>query len=248
MNELGKKLHRICEEYKHLLLLLYFPIYLLWFAYVEKTVTTHFHVIHMKIDDYIPFCEYFIVPYLLWFGYIAIVVIYMAFKDKTDFKKMCAFLYTGMTIFLIVSTVFPNGHFLRPTSFERDNIFTELCAMLYKTDTATNLFPSIHVYNSLAVHFAIIYNEKLKKKKWICNASLVLMISIVLSTVFLKQHSLFDLITGLLLAFIMQQLVYVRAWEKAPAKVPAKVKAKAKEKSKEKEKEKYKNKESLPQI
>ena len=235
MNEFGKKIRHIFEEYKHLLLLLYFPIYLLWFAYVEKTVTTHFHVIHMKIDDYIPFCEYFIVPYLLWFGYIAIVVIYMALKDKTDFKKMCTFLYTGMTIFLIVSTVFPNGHFLRPTSFERDNIFTQLCAGLYQTDTATNLFPSIHVYNSLGVHFAIIYNEKLKKNKWICNASAILMVSILLSTVFLKQHSVFDLITGLLLAFVMQQIVYVRSWERIPAK--ANVKAK----------EKYK-KESLPQI
>lgn len=243
MNEFSKKVHQIYEEYKHLLLLLYFPVYLLWFAYVEKTVTTHFHVIHMKIDDYIPFCEVFIVPYLLWFAYIAVVVIYMAFKDKTDFKKMCAFLYTGMTIFLIVSTVFPNGHFLRPTVFERDNIFTQLCAALYKTDTATNLFPSIHVYNSLAVHFAIIYNEKLKKNKWICGTSAVLMVSIVLSTVFLKQHSVFDVITGLLLAFIMQQIVYVRAWEKVPAKVNVKANVKVKEKAKEK----YK-KESLPQI
>ena len=239
MNELGKKIHHIYEKYKHLLLLLYFPIYILWFAYIEKTVTTHFHVIHMEIDDYIPFCEVFIVPYLLWFAYIAVVVIYMAFKDKNDFKKMCIFLYTGMTIFLIISTVFPNGHFLRPASFERDNIFTQLCAMLYKTDTATNLFPSIHVYNSIAVHFAIIYNEKLKKKKWICNTSAVLMISIVLSTVFLKQHSVFDVLTALLLAFVMQQLVYIRSWEKIPAKVPQKTKVKAHSKEKEK---------SLPQM
>ncbi len=245
MNEFGKKIHRIYEEYKHLLLLLYFPIYLLWFAYVEKTVTTHFHVIHMEIDDYIPFCEYFIVPYLLWFAYIAVVVIYMAIKDKTDFKKMCAFLYTGMTIFLIVSTVFPNGHFLRPASFERDTIFTQLCAALYKTDTATNLFPSIHVYNSLGVHFAIIYNEKLRKNKWICNTSVILMVSIVLSTVFLKQHSVFDLITGLLLAFIMQQIVYVRAWEKVPTIASVNVNVEEKEKSSRKEKHK---KESLPQI
>ena len=81
----------------------------------------------MEIDDYIPFCEYFIVPYLLWFFYIAAVVLYIAFKEKQDFGKMCAFLYTGMTIFLIVSKVFPNGHFLRPSSFENDNIFTQLC-------------------------------------------------------------------------------------------------------------------------
>ena len=61
----------IYEKYKHFLLLIfYMPIYLIWFAYLEKTVRTHFHVIYMKIDDYIPFCEYFIIPYLLWFLYI----------------------------------------------------------------------------------------------------------------------------------------------------------------------------------
>ena len=57
------------ERNKHALLLLYFMIYLPWFGHLERTVTTHFHVIHVALDDYIPFCEYFIIPYFLWFGY-----------------------------------------------------------------------------------------------------------------------------------------------------------------------------------
>ena len=194
-------------------LLLYFPIYLAWFAFLENTVTTHFHVIHMDIDDYIPFCEYFIVPYLLWFGYIAIVIVYMGFKDKTEFCKMCAFLFTGMTIFLIVSTVFPNGHLLRPISFERDNIFTQLCAILYQTDTATNLFPSIHVYNSIGVHLAIANSEKTKNNKVVRLGSGILMVSIILATVFLKQHSVFDVLTAFLTAIVVYLFVYVRSWE-----------------------------------
>lgn len=213
MTEFKSFMQNLYHKYKHLLLLLYFPIYLAWFTFLEKTVTTHFHVIHMDIDDYIPFCEYFIVPYLLWFAYIAVVVVYMAFKDKKEFYKMCTFLFTGMTIFLIVSSVYPNGHMLRPTSFERDNIFTQLCAALYQTDTATNLFPSIHVYNSIGVHLAIVNSEKTKNRKWIRLISGILMVSIILSTVFLKQHSMFDLITGVLLAAVMYLVVYVRNWE-----------------------------------
>ena len=46
------------ERNKHALLLLYFMIYLPWFGHLERTVTTHFHVIHVALDDYIPFCEY----------------------------------------------------------------------------------------------------------------------------------------------------------------------------------------------
>lgn len=233
MTEFKDLIQNIYHKYKHLLLLLYFPIYLAWFAFLEKTVTTHFHVIHMDIDDYIPFCEYFIIPYLLWFGYIAVVVAYMGLKDKKEFYHMCTFLFTGMTIFLIVSTIYPNGHMLRPTSFEHDNIFTQLCAALYQTDTATNLFPSIHVYNSIGVHLAIANSEKTRNHKVIQLISSVLMVSIILSTVFLKQHSMFDLITGLILAIVMYLLVYIRSWERV------------KEISKE-EKEKRKNR--LPQF
>ena len=226
MQELMNHFRHLFDKYKHLLLLLYYPIYLIWFSYVEKTVTDEFHVIHMDIDDYIPFCEVFIIPYLLWFLYIAVVVVYMALKDKNDFKKMCIVLYTGMTVFLIVSTIYPNGHELRPTEFERNNIFTWLCARLYATDTPTNIFPSIHVFNSVAAHFAIIYNKELQKKKWLCAGSAVLMVSILMSTVLLKQHSLFDLITALLLAFLMQQLVYIRVWDKWFLKSPEKVMSK----------------------
>ena len=45
------------EKYKHLLILSYFIVYLIWFQYIEKTVTTDFHVIHTWLDDQIPFCE-----------------------------------------------------------------------------------------------------------------------------------------------------------------------------------------------
>ena len=207
-------LQRFWEKNKHFMLMLYFIIYLAWFMFLEQHVTTHFHVIHMDIDDYIPFCEFFIVPYLLWFPYIAIVILYMGFRDKKEYFNMCAFLFTGMTLFLIISTVFPNGHFLRPTVYERDNIFTQLCTMLYSTDTATNLFPSIHVYNSIGVHLAIVNSEKTKHNKPVRLASGILMVSIILSTVFLKQHSMFDVLTAFLTAGIVYLVVYAKNWEK----------------------------------
>ena len=213
-----KKYQLLFDKYKHLLLFLYCPAYYIWFVYLEKTITTHFHVIHMKIDDYIPFLEIFIVPYLLWFLYVAVTVLYTALTDKQQFIKTCIFLYTGMTLFLIISTIYPNGHLLRPLTFERDNIFVDLCRNLYQTDTPTNLFPSIHVYNSLGTHFTITHHPKLKKNKGICIASSILMISIILSTVFLRQHSIFDVITAFIVAFVMYSLVYSNSFCKCPSK------------------------------
>lgn len=196
------------KNYKHAFLLLYFVIYLPWFAYLEKTVTKHFHVIHMAIDDKIPFIEYFIVPYLLWFIYIAAGIAYFLFKDKAEYYRLCAFLFTGMTVFLIISTVYPNGHHLRPTEFARDNIFVDMVRAIYETDTSTNLFPSIHVYNSIGVNIAVWHSEKFRKKKLIRYGSAILMVSIVLSTMFLKQHSVFDVITGIILSVFVYTIVY----------------------------------------
>lgn len=196
------------KKNKHGFLLLYFLFYLPWFNYLEKTVTTHFHVIHVALDDYIPFCEYFIIPYFLWFAYIAGGLGYFFLKDKDEYFKLCKMLFTGMTIFLIVSTVYPNGHYLRPETFERNNLFVHMVKWLYATDTATNLFPSIHVYNSIAIHIAVCHCSSLKKCRAVRYGSFLLMVNIILSTMFLKQHSVFDVATGIFLSVLMYHFVY----------------------------------------
>jgi membrane-associated phospholipid phosphatase len=90
----------------------------------------------------------------------------------------------------------------------RDNIFTQLIANLYQTDTSTNIWPSIHVYNSIGAHLGVATCEALKKHKGIQIGSLILCISIILSTMFIKQHSAFDVLTALVLAGFMHTLVY----------------------------------------
>lgn len=185
---------------------IYFP----WFNYLEKHVTSRFHVIHTALDDKIPFLEFFVIPYFLWFLYVAFAVFYFLMKNKEEYYKLCTFLFVGMTVFLIISTIYPNGHYLRPVTFERNNIFTVLVAHLYRIDTPTNLFPSIHVYNSIGVNIALWHCDDFKKNKPIRIGSAVMMISIVLSTMFLKQHSVFDVITGIAFAAYMYTLVYTK--------------------------------------
>lgn len=208
-----KKLKGLYQKYGHAVpLLIYGIIYMNWFAWLERTNTKNYHVIHIAADDYIPFCEIFIIPYLLWFAYVAAVVGFLFFKNKTDYYKVCTFLFTGMTIFLIISTLFPNGHDLRLAAMPRDNIFTALISVLWKTDTPTNLWPSIHVYNSMGAHFAVMHNEALRKRKWLRIGSGILAFSIILSTMFIKQHSVFDVLTGIAMGAMMYALVYRRDW------------------------------------
>lgn len=174
----------------------------------KVTINSIFHVIHVALDDYIPFCEFFVIPYYLWFVYMAVGIIFIAFTDGKLCWRMGIFLITGMTTFLFISTVYPNGQLLRPETFARNNIFVHIVQKLYATDTPTNLFPSIHVYNSLGIYFALCHSEKIKKHKWIKYAALMLTICIILSTMFIKQHSVFDVLTAFALAAFMYSVCY----------------------------------------
>lgn len=90
----------------------------------------------------------------------------------------------------------------------RDNVFTHLVSMLYKADTPTNLWPSIHVYNSLGCHIAIMHSNRLKSHKGVRIGSFVLCVSIIMSTMLIKQHSAFDVATAFILAAVMYGIVY----------------------------------------
>lgn len=202
------KIHFI-QKYKHAVpLIIYGIIYIAWFRHLEETVTSHYRVIHVVLDDHIPFCEVFVVPYMLWFAYVAVVVMYFFFRDKDDYFRTCTFLFTGMTIFLLISTLWPNGHHLRPYIMPRDNVFTHLVQGLYRSDTPTNLWPSIHVYNSLGCHIAVTKSSHLRKHKVIRFASTILCVLIIMSTMLIKQHSVFDVATAFILATVMYGIVY----------------------------------------
>lgn len=196
------------QKYKHAWILMYGIIYIKWFSYLETTVKKGYHIIHVGLDDKIPFIEYFIVPYMLWFLYITVTLAYFFFTNVKDYYKMCFFLFSGMTVFLIVSTIFPNGHHLRPEVFARDNIFVHAVQFLYRIDTPTNICPSIHVYNSIGALIAILKSERLRMNKKITIPATILTVLICCATVFLKQHSFVDVITATIMAGVFYQIVY----------------------------------------
>lgn len=201
----------LIKKYNHGWVLLLFFVYMPWFMYLEANNTNNLVNIHIKLDDYIPFNEWFVIPYLLWFAYVFITVVYFFFNNsKDEFYQYCAFLFIGMFTSLIIYSIWPNQQSLRPnlSSLGRDNILIRIIAFIYSTDTPTNVCPSIHVYNSLATHIAISKNHKLRNNKIVYLASFLLMVSICLSTTFIKQHSAFDTICAIGLAVIVYLLIY----------------------------------------
>lgn len=214
-----KKNWRIC-------FISYVAVYLPSFFYIEHIIlpdSPGLHMIHCPLDDMIPFCEFFIIPYLLWFLYMAVVCVYVYFKGSdSEYLKLVLSLIIGMSLCLVFYVIYPNGLNLRPAEFSRDNIFTALVAFIYGTDSPANVFPSIHVYNSLLIHASVFKLKAFEHCRWIKNASLILCILICLSTVFLKQHSVYDVLSGAILSLVLYIAIYMVDYQKLFAKKKSK--------------------------
>ncbi len=187
---------------------LYFPVYMFFFTMAERMVTEDFHIINIGLDDKIPFVEWFIFPYYIWFPFMALFFVMFFFRDKEEYIRMIALLYAGMTLFIIISFAYPNGLTLRPENMERENIAMRIVASLYGTDTPTNVFPSIHVFNTLGVLIAV-WRSRIIAKKPACKWGITLLGTLIIcSTVFLKQHSIVDVIGAFVLAAVLYAVVY----------------------------------------
>lgn len=185
---------------------LYALFYLSFFALLERTIQTPDLWVHCRLDDLIPFCKYAIVPYILWFPWIPFTLFYLLYKaPREDFWRLCIPLFTGMTMALLFYAIVPNGLALRPKYVPGTDIFAQLVRMIYRSDTPMNVCPSIHVFNSvtlmLAYHRCRIFEQP--RFRWMRPAADVLCISIVCSTMLLKQHSCIDAALGALLALAL---------------------------------------------
>lgn len=202
---------KFLKKYKHAWTLLYALIYLTWWGSLAQAITDDFTPIHMALDDKIPFCEWFVIPYYLWFPYILLTIAYFFFfAQRREYYQLVGFLFIGMTAALITYTIWPNGIDFRPEMemLGRENILTRLTGFIYKADRAINCCPSIHCFNSIGVCIAINKCAALKPKRALRVGSAVLSVLICLSTVFIKQHSVQDVLWAFALGALMYLAVY----------------------------------------
>ena len=200
----------------------FFIIYVEWFSELEKRNGIPMREMHMVLDDLIPFCELFVIPYFMWFGYMIINTLFIYFTDRRTYYCLSTLLYIGMGTFLLISTFCPNYQNLRLSVMPRNNIFTDMVRYLWRIDTSTNVFPSIHVYNSLCIMTAVHHAHKLNmtehratrcricSKKKFRAAIYVIGVLIILSTVMIKQHSCYDVLGGFLMMGALYYGVYVK--------------------------------------
>ena len=146
--------------------------------------------VHSVLDDLIPFCEVFVVPYLLWFVMLLVTAVWFYRHDRQMFLRYHLFLVTLDLMIFTVYFVYPTMVPFQPTQFPRDNIFTDLVALIYDADRPTNACPSFHVAYSLAIGSA--WSKRKETSPWLKAGIWAFVAIICMATVFIKQHSVLD--------------------------------------------------------
>ncbi|MCQ2554235.1 MAG: phosphatase PAP2 family protein [Clostridia bacterium] len=203
------RLRRIGEkEYRHALLALYWPIYILIFILIENFITGGFHEMHMPLDDLIPFNEWFVIPYCVWYFVWSLPLLLYVVFDVKSFRKLSYFLIAAYTVCHITYLVYPTCQCLRPEVFPRENFLTFVVSLIYSADTSTNVCPSMHVVGSFAAAFSVTHSKLFRDKKWVIAVFWVLAVLISLSTLFMKQHSVIDVMWGVILSAVCYIIFY----------------------------------------
>ena len=113
-------------EYRHLLLLIYWPVYGLTFWLLERGLTLTYHPVEVAFDAKIPFCEFFVFPYYFWFVFLFGIHVYTGLYDIPAFKKLMYFIMITYTVTTVIYLVYPTCQNLRPTEFSRDNFCVDI--------------------------------------------------------------------------------------------------------------------------
>lgn len=179
-------------------------LYMAVFLYLEVCPPQDVHIIHCALDDRIPYIQAFVYPYVIWFPYIVICV-YCCMKNLNDrdYGEALLLLTTGMNLFLATCFLYPSGLILRDNVVYNTSLPSGLLLRFVQgVDVPKNVFPSMHVYVTTVFQ----YGMELQKEKlpvWGLMLSRVTAVSIILSTVFVKQHSVLDVSASLVMFAVL---------------------------------------------
>lgn len=182
------------ENIKSLGLMFIIPLVNLLYMYLNNSLRG-VHYLVTNIDRKIPFIKIFAIPYLIWYPFMIVTLVYFCLYYRKTYYKVIFSFVTGMLICYASFYLFQTG-IQRPVLYGND-FLTELIRFIYNTDKPYNCFPSIHVLTCYLVVKGIRdCNEKNSTHKIIITITAAL---IILSTQFIKQHVILDLIFGILL-------------------------------------------------
>ncbi|MBQ9272197.1 MAG: phosphatase PAP2 family protein [Mogibacterium sp.] len=194
-------------RYEHLKLLGGWLVYFAAYFLTENLIPlSACHVVHSRVDDIIPFNEYFLLFYCFWYALIVISLGYFLLYDIRKFKELQVFIMITQAIAMVVYIIYPTVQLLRPDVMPHDNFLCGLASFIYAFDTPTGVCPSLHVAYSAGI--AAVWCKYKRAPKWWKAAIVISVIMICISVMFVKQHSFIDVVAAVPVIIIAYILVY----------------------------------------
>ena len=159
--------------------------------------------INHDLDDKIPFWGWLVYVYNMFYPFF-ILAFYLLYKDddKTYFKGIIA-LIIGVIICDIIYLFMPTIMY-RPVTPSYDP-FTNLVLKItfFFDEPPLNCFPSLHCLFCFQEIFSFIKSKcKTTRKIWVTICAII----IILSTLFVKQHYIYDVLSAFLICLITNSL------------------------------------------
>ncbi len=208
------RLKRITEpQYNHLLYLLGWVVYFSLYFLTENLIPAeNCHVVHCRLDDLIPFCEWFFIPYTFWYIMVFGSLVWFALYDPESFKKLSTYIMVTQALAMVMYILWPSRQDLRPAAFPRDNLLTKGVAFLYSFDTNTGVFPSLHVAYSLGL--VSVWLRDKTRGPGVKIFMVVAVILVIMATCFIKQHSALDALGAVPVCLVAEFVAYGIPWLK----------------------------------
>lgn len=164
---------------------------------ISNTLSKSGKNLALPLDKEIPFVSLFVFPYVYWYIFIIVGLIFLLSKDRKEYLRALMAIYIGMCICFAFYYLYP-VEISRPV-VENNTIPNKLVNIIYKNDRPFNCFPSIHVLNT----YIIMRFTKIKDNKYWFYYTNIIGILIILSTLFIKQHFILDGVVAIILAEIV---------------------------------------------
>lgn len=176
---------------KEVLYIIIPPIIQSFIYFITKLLIHNPHVLTSYIDSKIPFIPYLVYFYIIWY-LLLIIGPYLIYRyDKELLKKYDVLFFICSIICGIIFIIYPTT-VLRPT-IEVNGASTFIVNLIYYFDSpALNCFPSLHALNSLMWIIFIGGNKKMPKIVR-CIVTII-SIGVIVSTLCIKQHIIYDLL------------------------------------------------------
>lgn len=174
-----------------------------------KLFQYNYSTFYLNIDYTIPFIKYFVYVYDMFYPFMFLGLFLIYISDKTKYKNTLKCLIIGFVISDIIFLIYPTI-IIRP-DVKIDSLTNLVLYLTYYFDTpAINCFPSIHCLFMFQLIFSI---SSIKTKKIYKVSSIVFAILVILSTLFIKQHYVIDVIVAFIICLIVNLTVKLKEKE-----------------------------------